>query len=251
MKTRYCLFSVAAFFLALVLLHPALGQAETDGGYSIEVKVAPKEGEAKVTRTTGIALDRTDRVKVPLALAHSEGPATLEMHFDFSDNSVFVEIVDLHFVREGGEGKLHGREFFEGDMYFEFGKEKTICETATEAISFTLTAPPTKKAEKEGGDDGAKKGPASIDVSRLEVSFQKSRGRATIYGAIYNPTERSISQLVVRVTAPASGEFEGLDRLYADRVSVAPMSDSSIQIDTHLPELPEGVEYEFSLDSAR
>jgi hypothetical protein len=251
MKTTILLSPALALAVFCGAFHPAAGRSAERDGYSIEIKVTPKEGEARVTTATGVALEVDRSVTLPLTLAHSENPATIDLSFELAPGSVSIDIEDFDLAPGGDGTSVRRRDFFQAFLFFEFSKEKTICTTAAETFSMLITAPTVEKAEKEGGAGASGKNSVTIDVKQLEVSFQKMSDRKTIYGSIYNPTERQISQLVVRVRAPASGDFEGLDRRYVDRVSVGALSDSSLQIDTQLPALPEGVEFEITLESAR
>lgn len=243
MKTSILLSPALVLAVFFGAFSPPDGRSEERDGYSVEVKVTPKEGEARVTEVTGIALEQDSSVEFPLSLSHSEKPATVSLDFELGLGTVSINIEDLDFAPRGDGKIVQQRDYFEAELFFELGKEKTICTTAAETISFTVTAPSAEQAEQ-----GELAG--TIDISQLEVEFYQDRN-SSINGFIYNPTQQSISNVIVRVTAAAVGEFEGLDRRHRSAASIRPMSDGTLQIKARLPDLPEGGVYKFSLESAR
>jgi len=227
--------------LLAVFLMLANGAARAAEGYAIEVKVTPTEGEATSTSTGGLALRDNYEVVLPIQLSHTDTPATVEFDFDLSMGAVDITVADLKVVSARDGSSLVEREYFDGRIFLVWNQETTLYASATETVTFTVTAPvdqagslePTLSAE---------------ELKKIEAKFRTSEDR--IYAEIYNPTEYEISEYRVRVVADPAGEFKGLDRVYQWRGSVKPFSEERTQIEAQLPGLREGVEYRMTLIGA-
>ena len=62
-------------------------------------------------------------------------------------------------------------------------------------------------------------------IDKLEFRF--SYTHSEVQGSIYNPTDFRLSNVVVRIQAPADDARESLDRLYALNGSAAPLAEGS------------------------
>ena len=155
MKTSILLSPVVAIAVFFGTFHPTDGQAGERDGYSIEVKVTPSEAEAKVTSASGIALERDSSVELPAWLSHSKQPAKVAFYFDLPSGSVSVTIRDLDAAVGRDIGLLRERVYFEADLFFQLGEEKTICSTPEETISFTGRPPTAEEKEDAEAPKGA------------------------------------------------------------------------------------------------
>ncbi len=229
--------------LSFLLLFSGISFAADKPGYTIEIKVTSGDEEPRISSVSGVALNQSDQVTLPVVLSHVELPATVELHFDLPARAVYVEIMDLQLATKLESGGLVKREFFEGCLYFEWGKELVLCQTPTEKISMTATGPDVQGPEIVDGMLSKE------EVGKLEAEMRVDERR--VFGTVYNPTEFEIHEIRVRVSVPAKDGVAGVDRLYRSLTRLHPLTSDTFQIDTRIPEMPEGTEYKLEIESAK
>jgi hypothetical protein len=242
------LFAFAVVSLSLI----SIGEAEEElTKFSLIVRWTPPGGEVVETKVPDVALLINDFVQVPVArgAAQPGDPMwNLVIRFELDNQWVSAELTDHSLLQANKDTSLRPVEIASASFALKWNEEIVIFDSGHGKLSFV---PGLEGALPEKRKEGSKRLPEDL-AEKIEFSHTLTE-RGNLSFEVYNPTEFSVDQALVRIRVPAAEGRAAFDRVYQINVDWRPFADADAGTGMHVPKLaeyPEGTQVEVTLEKA-